>query len=425
MNAPLKYGLDDKPPLGALLLYGAQWWVVSLPSVIILGLVVARLHSADLALQTFYLQKLFAVAGAVTAIQALFGHRLPLVVGPAATLLVGLVASLSSGEGAVYTSIFVGGALLALAGLSGALARLRSFFTPRIVAVVLVLIAFTLAPTILRLAFPGPQDTLFHLLFTLGAVFLLVVLNAALPGVWKSLTVIIGMAGGTLVYFYANGFPSPPQAPAGGALPLLLASPELHPGTLLAFLFCFLALLINELGSVESVGQMLKTKDMDARIKRGVGIQGAANMCAGGLGVLGTVDFSVSAGIIAATGCASRYPLVPAGLGLLACAFLPQAILLLSCIPDPVMGALMLYLMSTQLASGLTMLSAEGGVRDFTGGIIVGLPLMIGLLIAFAPAEMLAALPGALRPIAGNGFVMGTLTVLALEHLVFRTRSGG
>ena len=159
---------------------------------------------------------------------------------------------------------------------------------------------------------------------------------------------------------------------------------------------------------------------MPGRIRRGVGLQGAANLASGVLGVIGPVDYSMSAGVIGATGCASRLTLVPAGVGLAACAVFPSFVMGLALIPGAVMGALMLYLMASQLASGLAMLVQERSVTSFESGLCVGLPLMIGLMVAFVPSQAFSAFPGMLRPIVGNGFVMGTLAVILLEHVVFR-----
>ncbi len=423
----MKYSLDEKPALVPLLLYGLQWWVVSLPSVIIMGMVVARLHFTGIGEQVAYMRKLFWLMGIITVVQVYWGHRLPLVVGPASTLLVGLVASASAGVNAMYSSILIGGALLALAAVTGVLSRLRVFFTARIVAVILVLIAFTLSPTILRLvAGEAGGHASANLCFALVMAFALVICNARLPGVWKSLTVLFGIGVGSLCYFLAFGLPAVPAMPENGeGMRFFLSSFELHPGALLSFLFCFLALTINELGSIESVGHMLRAEGMDARIKRGAGLQGAANMAAGALGIIGPVDFSFSAGLITATGCASRFTLAPAGIALALCGFFPHLVLLFSCIPGVVMGALMLYLMTTQLAGGLTVLTQSGGVTDFAGGVVMGLPLMIGLLISFAPPAALGGFPEFLRPVVGNGFVMGTVAVILLEHVVFRKKTAG
>lgn len=425
----MKIALDEKPGLFSLLLYGLQWWVVSLPCVIIMGVVVGRMHYGDIAQQSFYMQKLFGLVGVATVVQVLWGHRLPLVVGPATILLVGITASLSSGIEATYSAIFAGGVLLAALGCSGALARVRFFFTPRIVTVILVLIAFTLAPTILRLvladAAPGTAEPAWHMTFALLLVLALVLCNTCLPGVWKSMTVILGVGGGTLAYALLFSLPTAPVSVSGAAseASFFIRSFDLQPGTLLSFVFCFFALLVNELGSVESVGHMLGVTDMEARIRRGVGLQGATNMAAGALGVIGPVDYSLSAGVIGATGCASRYTLVPAGVGLFLCAFFPSVVLLLSAIPSAVMGALMLYLMASQLASGLMMMVQEKAVADFRGALTVGLPLMVGLIVAFAQPEVFFGFPDYLRPIVGNGFVMGAIAVLLLEHVIFRQRA--
>ncbi len=420
MRIHMKYGIDDKPGGLALPLYALQWWVVSLPSVLVMGSVVTRLHHAGLAEHILYMQKLMGLMGFVTVIQVFFGHRLPLVAGPASILLVALITSQASGIAAASTSIMLGGIFLAVLACSGLLAKLRSFFTPRIVAVILVLIALTLCPTILQLLLGRGQAPFAHMLFSLGALFLLVLCNRILPGAWKSLTVLFGITGGSLAYILLFGELAPPEQSRPAQLHFFISSLDFNPGIIASFLFSFLALIINELGSIESLGHMLRVDAMDKRITRGVAFQGLNNFLAGGLGVIGPVDYSSSAGIIAATGNASRYPLALAGLGLMFCALFPQFISLLARIPGPVMGVLLFYLMAAQLASGLRMLGEENSVTDFDSGLTVGLPLMIALLTAFAPESLLADLPPLLRPILGNGFIMGAIAALILEHILLK-----
>ncbi|HBT97070.1 MAG TPA: xanthine permease [Desulfobulbaceae bacterium] len=419
----MKYGLEDKPPPLAFLLYGLQWWVISVPCVIILGVIIARLHYPDLGSQVFYLQKLFALTGLAVLAQLFFGHRLPLVVGPAVILLVGITASVSSGVPALYTALLVGGLVLALVAAGDFLRYLQALFVPRIVAVILLLIAVTLAPTILKVSLDNGSHSAFHLAFSFGLVLIMVVLNQVLPGVWKSLTVFLGLAGGSLVYFLLSGFPDPVAYSVPETVGLLLPSLDFQAGAVVAFLFCFLALTINELGSIESVGHMLKVDDIRGRVRRGVTVCGVANMLAGAVGVVGTVSFSMSVGLIAATRCAARLTLVPAAFGLIACAFFPDVVLLLSRIPGAVMGALLLYIMAAQLASGLILLVSEHGASDFASGLTVGLPVMAAIVIVFTPAQVFTELPAFIRPIAGNGFIVGTLLALFLEHVLFRKAS--
>ena len=69
----MKYELNDKPGMLPMLMYGLQWWIVSLPCVVIMGIIVSQLHYTNVAEQTFYLQKLFGIMGIVMIVQVLWG----------------------------------------------------------------------------------------------------------------------------------------------------------------------------------------------------------------------------------------------------------------------------------------------------------------------------------------------------------------
>lgn len=420
----MKYQLDDKPGFFPLLMYGLQWWIVSIPCVIIMGIIVARLHFPDGGEQIFYMQKLFALMGLAMAVQVLWGHRLPLVIGPASVLLIGILATISVGINAIYTAIMVGGLLLAILAYGGFLSRLQHIFTPRIIIVILCLIAFTLSPVILRLTFGDGENSLFHLLFVLLLAFVMLLGNKLLRGIWKSVVVLCGIIVGSLLYYGIMGFPMVSQATdiVGGAFSLIQWPWEFDIGAILSFVFCFIALIVNELGSIQAVGKMIGANQLGKRTQRGVGLTGIANVLSGAMGIVGPVDYSMSPGIIAATGCASRYTLVPAGIGLFVCAFFPGFIQILGVIPGTVMGAVLLYLMASQLSAGLQMLTRENCVVGFESGLIIAFPLMVALLLSFAPEAALQGIPVFIRPIVGNGFVMGVIVVLLLEHGVFQVK---
>ena len=421
----MKYELNDKPGILPMLMYGLQWWIVSLPCVVIMGIIMSQLHYTDVAEQTFYLQKLFGIMGIAMIVQVLWGHRLPLIIGPASVLLIGILSTVSSGIPAVYTGIMVGGLVLTVLAYSGLLGKLQFVFTPRIVTVILILIAFTLTPVILKLVLGDAVRALFNMFFTLVMVLALVIGNKLLRGIWKSTTVLWGIVGGVLVYYGVFGFPTLVSTGAG-IIPeqaTVFNFPlNFEAGTILAFLFCYIALIVNELGSIQAVGHMLQADQMGQRTTRGVGIVGVTNVLSGLFGVIGPVDYSMSPGVISATGCASRYTLLPAGAGLILCAFFPSVVGMLVTIPGVVMGAILLYLMATQLAAGLQMLVREKAITDFDSGVVVGLPLMVALLLSFAPEGVLNLIPSLFKPIVGNGFVMGVITVLIMEHLIFKKK---
>lgn len=415
----MRYGLNDKPPLSSLLLYSLQWFIVTLPSAVITGMIVTNLHGYSPAEQHAYLQILLIAVGITTVGQVLWGHRLPLILGPASTLLIGIVATLSHSPAEVYTSIAIGGMVVALLAASGLLTKVHAIFTPRVIIVILLLVALNLVPVILNLIL-SDGGGLANILFCLVFALLLGVLNAMLRGVWKATTLVWGILAGSLFYVFWVDMPFLANPVMASFPAFTLIDFQFDSGVVIAFLFCFLGLLINELGSIEAVGYFLKADQMEKRIKRGVVGIGLSNMASGGLGVIGFVDFSMSSGIIAATHCASRYTLIPTGIMLVVCAFVPGVVDILMALPTLVMGSLLLYIMSTQLVAGLTMLSKEQCLTNFNEGLVIGLPIMVALLTNGLPKSILEAAPQALQSIVGNGFVMGVVFVLLMEHGLLR-----
>lgn len=415
-----KYSLNDRPRAAAMVMYAVQWLLIAVP-VVLTSAFVARLQYDTLAEQTLYTQKLFAVMGLTMIVQSLWGHRLPLVAGPAAVLLVGVMASISSSPEVIYTSIAVGGALVALLATTGWIKKLQPLFTPRISIVMMALIAFTIVPVFLRLIFADAEHYGLSFVMALVLSIAMVVANNRLRGMWKSAVVLIALVVGSAAYFAFAGLPSLEGATAAGAGRLFI-TPKFDVGVIVAFLICYIALLINELGSVQSVSAYVEADNVPKRSTRGVALTGVMNVVAGAMGVLGPVDYTLSPGVIAATGCASRYPLVLTGVGLVICALFPQLVAMLSAIPSPVMGVVLLYLMAAQVAAAFQMSGTMSAAKDFNGALTIGLPIMLALVVAFLPAEVSTALPAVLRPIVGNGFVMGVIVVLVMEHVIFRKR---
>lgn len=405
-------------PAAQLSAYALQWFVLAI-AVVATSTFVATGTEAE---KMFYAQKLFAIIGVTTIIQILWGHRLPLVVGPAAVLLVGVIASLNahSDVDAIYSSIIIGGALITILGACNALKYVRRLFTPRIIVVILMLIAFSLAPTISNLIFtPAPSadnPQLFGLLFAILGTAAMVLANRLLRGVWKSIVIPLALIVGSGIYYAI--YPTHMTVESDySQVSFFIGRFVLDPGLVLAFFFCYIALIINDVGSIESLGAMLQADDMPSRCRRGILLTGIMNMVSGAGGVLGPVDYSMSPGVIASSSCASRYALLPAAAGLIICALSPHLIWILSHIPNPVIGSILLYLMGTQLAASFEMMHSTSSSSTFASAMTVSLPIMMALLFTTLPADVV---PQIIRPLVGNGFAMGVITVIVMEHVINR-----
>ena len=412
-----KFNIDDKPSLGAILLYGLQWLMICLP------VVLTSTFVAPAGEVVFFTQKLFAICGVTIIIQVLCGHRLPLVAGPAAVLLMGVIAAASQGHGAstIYPSMVIGGALVTLLAAVGAMKYIQKIFTPRIVAAIVILISFTMAKPIVGLIFADKAHAGLALVSAIVGVAVMAWANKILRGIWKSMVVILAMILGSIFYYAMTGFPR--SFVADTVAPQLFVSEwHLDTGVIIAFLFCYIALLINQVGSVQSLGEFVAAPNMDKRQNRGLLVTGLMNIVSGTAGVPGVVDYSLSPGVVASTSCASRYTMLPAAVAMIILALFPQAVAVLLTIPQPIMGIVLLYLMATQVAAGLEIMHSTKAVLSFQDGLILGLPIMLTVVLSFAPAEAMSAVPSLIRPIVGNGFVMGIIVVLILEHFVLRSK---
>lgn len=413
----LRYNIDDCPPAGSTVLYALQWLLIAVPVVITSAFIAPEGETVA------YTQKMFGVMGAGMLVQVLWGHRMPLIMGPAAALLTGIMCAKAQGASpeSIYTAVMTGGLLLVLAGFFRVTELLKRLFTPRIVMSILLLIAFTISKPVVGLIFSDSEHYLLAFAFAVVGTIAMAFANERLRGVWKSMVVSVAMIAGSLAWYGFTGFPDGITADEKPAT-LFLPGLEFDGGVMLAFFFCYIALFINEVGSVQSLGAMVGAKDMERRNRRGMTFTGLINIVAGGLGTIGGVDFSLSPGVVASTSCASRIPLIPVAAVMILCAFCPPVAGLLLTIPATVMGCVLMFLMATQLAAGFEMAGSTRSVTSFRHGMIVGLPVMLDVILTFAPGEAMQQIPPLVRPVAGNGFVAGIVLVLVLEHLVLRDR---
>jgi xanthine/uracil permease len=388
-------------------------------------------HLLEASDQIHYLRILFLVCGVTLLCQVFRGHRLPLIPGPSAVLLIGLIAGQSAGTDAIYTSVIIGGLLIALLSVSGLFGFLRKLFTVNVITVVLLLIAFILPPTIVDLIIDSQTGirAFYNLFFALGLILLTFIFYGLLKGIWRSTLIIWAVAAGVILYYISFPGDLKELFALKDVLPEGLFSHmtyplSFEPGLIISFIFCFVALSINDLGSIQSVNELLETKDQDKRISRGIFVTGLANILSGFLGVIGPVNYSMSPGIIISTGCASRFSVIPAAFIAFLLAFVPAATVIIVMTPSVVIGALMAYLMGTQVASGL-MLAIKDRPDGFQyeDALVIGGSIFLGLIAIFLPNHIINLFHPSLKPLLGNGLVIGVLSAIILEHIALKKRS--
>jgi len=422
-NMNLKYNIGEKPPKMEMFISGIQWLAITLPIILIIGNVIANIFPNINAV--IYIQSLFIMVGIAILLQITFGHGLPSIIGPATVLLIAVIATLNQGMGSINSSLIIGGVILAIVAFSGGMKYVEKLFSSKVIIVILALIVFTLIPSILDLTIinNGVLSSI-NFIFVLVSLFVILIAHKFFKGLWKSAIPLGIMIFGSIFYFLllnpkimGNFNVSTIAAPN---IQMNLAVPDL--GIVLAFLICFLALAINDVGSIQAIGAIVKLDKMEKRIKKGLGITGIMNVFSGIIGVIGPVNYSMTPGIIAATKNASKYPLYITGIALIIIAFSPFLVAVISAVPRPIIAVVLIYIMTAQIGAAIMLAKENNSFKSMDDGIIVGLPIIIGTMIAFLPNTVTTELPLLVRPLLGNAFVMGLVIALFLEHIIFKKK---
>lgn len=424
-----KYGLDEKLPLIKSVLFGLQWAALLISFIIILGNVVGGIHFNDPLSQITYIQKILFVSGVLLFSQITWGHKLPVIPGPSAVLLVGVIASQSFGMSSIYTSIIIGGVLITILALGGLFSYLQKLFTGNVVVVVMLLITFTLLPTIqnMMIGEESGVEPFYNLCFAVIFIFLMFIGYRILRGIWQSTLIIWAMIAGSILYFiiFLSGNSTGPAMDTllvGGFFEKMNFRFDIEPGVLISFIFCYMALSINDIGSMKSVNELVQVDDGEARIKRGLIFTGLGNILSGLLGVIGPVNYTLSPGMLASSRCASRFILFPTAMITLIIAFSPAVIAFIGSVPSVVIGVVLAYIMTSQVSATFIMAFKGSGEKGFQfgDGLVIGLSILLGTIVAFLPNHAVESIPTLLKPVMGNGFVVGVITALLLEHIILR-----
>jgi xanthine/uracil permease len=423
-----RYNLDDKPPLSEIISTSIMWTIITISFVVILGNMITALYPYSPDEITWYLQKLLFITGIATIIQTLFGHRLPAVFGPSAILIVGATASADFVPEAFTTALLISALFGMLIPLTGIMSLITRIFTRRVIAAILMLIPITLIPSITAMLFnmaePGTVTAkiIFITIFTLIIFYV----NLKIKGFVKATLLLWALIGGSIAYLIcfaglgetAGTVTSTVQADTLS----LFIEPVFIPGVIISILICYLALITNDIGSIQGITEIVEAKDAEKRLKNGIFLTGLINAISGAFGVIGGVNYSISTGMVLDTKNAARITLIPAGIIMMGAAFIPSLFFIFDSIPTLITGCLVIFLMTNQFSAAFNLFHTlySDTTNAFQTGTLIGAGILVGVAITLMPPTVLVEIPMAIRPIFGNGFLIGVVVVVVMEHLIYR-----
>lgn len=259
-----------------------------------------------------------------------------------------------------------------------------------------------------------------------GAVALVTLASMLIPTVWSKgklrlYPIVIGLCVGYGASIATHAFTHVDlqqirQAP-------LLDLPHLRPDLRFRFEMILPFMIASLCSMLKSVGDLtLCEKINDSNWKRTDMKPVSGCLLAGGLctaisGVLGGVGqstYSSDVGLSMATGATSRVIAWPAGLIILGLAFFPRLATIFSVMPDPVIGAVLVYVACFMILGGLQVMMSR--MLDTRRIFVIGIAVIFGLSVEMVPG-LYSSVPAWIKPLFSSSLSLGTVLVVGLNLL--------
>lgn len=432
---PAPHPVDVRPPLHRMVPLSLQHLLVSYAGMATMPLLVGVALDLPEDRIRLLVSANLLVSGLATLLQTLgvawLGARLPLVMGSTFTAITpAVLIGREHGLAAVFGATIVAGVMtLALAPWFG---RCLHLFPPLVTGTVIAVIGFSLVPSAAGLI-TGPGGGgggggAKALALAVATVALVVLIERLAPPAFARLSVLIGLAAGTLLAVPLGLFDGSAVGAAGAVAvpdPTAFGAPAFVVPAIIAMLVVQLVNMVESVGDTLAVGQIAGRGDDPETVVRALRADGAATVVSGGLSSFPIVTFGQSVGLVSVTGVMSRHVVALSGALMVLLAFVPTLGAVVAAVPGPVLGGVSLVMFGTVGAVGLRILG-RADLSDGRNLLTVALAFGLGMIPVGSP-DFYAGLPPYLRTVLDSGIAVTGLAAFALNLLFHHTprRTGG
>ncbi|GEN53078.1 purine/pyrimidine permease [Halobacillus faecis] len=411
-----------------------QWFVFLLASAVALPIVIGSIFELNFNEVAGLMQRTFFVVGIASFLQGVFGHRLPIMEGPAG-LWISIFAVMAysgaqSGDSYMETlqvlqgTMIWAGIFLFLFGIFRLSHRVLFVFTPLVTGAFLFLLTVQLSGTFLKgmLGLQQSTEAVDGKQALVAFVTLALVIGLSIMGTgWlKSFAVLIGIAFGWVLYAMTfNGTASEIGGTSAFSLPEFFAwgPPHLTWGTLPLGFITAVILLSNLVASIIAVSHTVygKPKYTYDQVNKGSSFLGVNHGITAAFSAVANVSLASSSGFMQLTGQKRKRPFLYASLLLVVFSFFPPVVAFISGIPAPVANAALLATFVQLMGLGLSNMTSE--TLDERRLTILGLSFLLGIGLMFLPPEAFNGVPAIVQNLLSNGLLVGTVLVIVLDRL--------
>ncbi|MFE2406890.1 nucleobase:cation symporter-2 family protein [Kitasatospora sp. NPDC059408] len=369
-------------------------------------------------------------AGLATLLQTLgvwkIGARLPFVNGVSFAGVAPMIA-IANEHGpkhalpVIFGAVIVAGVLCFLA--APYFCKLIRFFPPVVQGTVITLIGVSLLPVAVNWARGGsPGAPGFGSMRAIGlaAITLVAVVlcNRLLRGFWQQLSLLVGLAFGTLIAFplgLADFGPVKDAKVFALPSPFHFGAPEFDAAAIVSLCIVMVVSMTESTADMLALGRIVDREADEPTLAAGLRADGLATALSPVFNGFAASAFAQNIGLVALTKIRSRYVVAAGGGILILLGLFPVLGSLVSLVPQPVLGGAGIVLFGTVAASGIRTL-AEAGMESGSNTILVSVSLGVGI-VPIAVPTFYDAFPEAVRTLMHSGISAGTVTAVLLNLL--------
>ena len=424
----LNYAVDEKPPLVTTLFLGLEHIIILTVAFIFPILLISAGH--DSIEGAFHMIQATMLAMGVTTILLAISRRffgsgyLCCAINDPAYLPMAFVALKIGGLPLLYTINYLQSIIQIL--FAELIFRIRRWIPVEITGVVVLMIGFTL----IRLGISnslGGIDQVFHLrwnehatLISISSLIVMMVFSVWGGKYFAKYGLIFGVVWGVIlsaIYGDLHSHLDRVYVPGWFSLPEISSFPVqiIHWSYVWPLLMAVFAVTINSMGNFitsQKVNNAQFVRPNYNNVRKGLLTTGFGSLLASLFGGMPLGISSINTGLAITTHSMSRVIAFPVGIVFILASFFPHIIQVFLLIPKPVLGAMIIYVVSSLLVVGTQiMLSRMVNARRL---FIISVPLIIGLALEFMP-QLQSDVPPILFPLVVSPLSTATLLALLLN----------
>ena len=416
------YNVGDNVPPSVLVLSILQHFFV-LAVYMTYPVIITKAINGGEDLSTFLISATLIGSGIATVLQAIrytgCGYIFPMVPN-SSYLPASMLAATAGGLPLLYGMMIVSGFLEMI--LSQLTRYFRVLFPGEVVGVVMFMLGLAIIPFSFPLFFgsgdTGPLDPAATAvgIITLGSMIILGIQHQKIFRFYAVLIgIIIGFASSvlfrvlTLADIESAGSTSLFSIPN----PVGIVSYSFDVGLLIPFAIGMLCVMLKSAGNIALLDEYTGETGR-GNLRRGILSEGFGAAVCSAIGGIGIGSSASNTGLIPGTGIASRKIGLGLGLFLIICGFLPAIGWFFHIMPEPIMGAVVIYAIAFIMLGGVQSISSR--VLDNRRTFVVILPIMIGVSSVMCP-NLYTALPETIQLFFASPLTSGAIFVVVLGLL--------